>query len=130
MREVVSLEQQRFLSGLGKGISKTVPEIQLGRVATALAEVAVRLARNACLTFSNRLDRHLCFPEQVIESAARDRVAAAIDDGRRFDIIDRGNAPMDGFLDCLRKHGRFSFIAKYGDDCRCVENDCGSPFSS
>ena len=83
----------------GKGmtsISGTVSEIQLGRVAFALAEFAVRLARNAGLTFSNRLDRHLCFPEQVIESAASDQVPAAIDGGSRFDIIDRGNAPMDG----------------------------------
>jgi hypothetical protein len=72
-------------------------------MATSLAEVAVSLARNAGLSFSNWLDRHLSFSEQVIEASARDRVTAAIDDGCRFDIIDSGNVPMGGFLDCLRK---------------------------
>jgi hypothetical protein len=47
LREIVSLEQQRLVSRLGKGISETVSEIQLGRMATAVAEVAISLARGS-----------------------------------------------------------------------------------
>jgi len=81
-------------------------------VAAALAEVAIGLARNSCLSVGDWLDGHLRFLEQVIESAARVRVTAAIDDCRRFDIIDRVDAPMDGFSTVFANTGALTEVLR------------------
>ena len=63
MREIATLEQQRLPLCLGEGIGETVSEIQLCRVAAALAEVAIGLTRNSCLSLGDGLDGHLRFPK-------------------------------------------------------------------
>ncbi len=63
---------------------------------TAFAEIAVGLPRNSCLDLGHRLNGHSRLPQQFIIAAARHRIAAAVDDGGPFNVIDRRNTSMTG----------------------------------
>src|ERR1700739_1604294 len=109
MREVVSLEQQRFTLCLGQGVRETVSEVQLCRVATSFAKIVISLTRNSHLRFGDGLDDRFRLLDQVIESTARDRIPASIDDDRCFDVIYRRDTSMGGCLNRMRKRGRLRF---------------------
>ena len=47
MRKIIALEQNRFASRLGQGISEAVPEIQLRRVSASLAEITIGFVHSA-----------------------------------------------------------------------------------
>ena len=92
-------------------------------MSAALAEIAVGGPRDSRLAFSDGSMATSASLKQFIETAAGNRVAAAIDDRRGFDIIHRRNAAMGSVFDRLRKRRRFWFIAKNGNDRRkCQES--------
>ncbi len=56
LTETGAFEQQGFSCGFGKRVGKAVSEIELSRMSTAFAKVAVGIARYSGLTLGYRLD--------------------------------------------------------------------------
>jgi len=52
----------------------------------AAAIIAVRFTSETCLNFGDRLNSYLGIAQQVIESAAQDRIAAAVYNGASFNV--------------------------------------------
>ena len=129
MAKIISLEQERFALLFRQRISEAIPKIK-ARTMPAFAEIAIRLAGNFCLPVGHCLDDNLRFAEEVIEAAAGDGIAAAIDHNGSLNITNRRNATRLGPVHGLRHHWRLRFGPQNGDDGRRIEDHFGSPFSS
>ena len=130
MGEVISLEQQRFSGGLRKGVREAVPEVQAGLVAATLPEITVGVPGDPSLVVCHRLDLQLSSIDQLVETAAGDRVAARVDHHRGLQVVSGGDpsdlGPLDG-------HGHVTGIILGAEDCDesgRVDDQVGSPRSS
>ncbi len=85
--EVITFEQQRFTRNLGECVRETIPKVQLRRMSTAFAKIAVRVTRNARLSFRHRFYDQIRRSYEIIEAATCHRIPAPIDDFRGFDEI-------------------------------------------
>ena len=86
MPKVRALIKQGLARAAGQRIDKTVCEIQLRRVAAALAKIAIGLTRALGLFVGEGLDSDLGNLYQSIKIAAQDRIAAGINDQSGFQI--------------------------------------------
>ena len=85
--EMVAFEQQRFSCELGERIGKAIAEIQLGRMATGFAEIAIGVPCNSSLRFGHGLNADLRLFDQVVEAPAGDGITARVYDDRGFHEI-------------------------------------------
>ena len=130
MGEVGALEEERFGGRLGEGVGEAIAEVQGGGVAATFAKIAVGFASDACLGFGDRLNEEFGGADEVVEAAAGDRVAATVNYGGGFDVVDGGDAPGLGGGDGLGKRVRFGLIAEDGDEGGRVDDHRGKPLSS
>src|ERR1700722_10813925 len=99
-------------------------------MAAGLTEVAVGLSGDASLCFADRLNRYLRCIDQFVETAAGNRIFAAIDHRCSLYIAYGRDASLDCALNYFGELGRFRFQTKNCDHGRCIENHFGRPFSS
>ena len=125
VRKMFPLVEQGFSFRLRQRIRETVAKIQPCRMSAAFAEITVGRACGSRLTFSNGFNGDFRLPQQFVETAAGDRIAAAIDNRSRFEVGDRRDSPVGSVLDCFCKCSRFGFIPKDGNHRRGVKNHRG-----
>ena len=128
--EIITFEQEGFFRRLCQRVCEAVSEIQPRGVSAPFAEIAVGFTGNPRLEFRYGVDSKMCLAEKIVESAARDRISAPIDNHSRFHEIHCRNAAAARAGYCLRARKRFRLIAKYGDDCGRIDDHRGKPFSS
>jgi len=130
----LAFEQQGLCFGFRQRIGEAISKIQFGEMAAGFAEITISLACYASLRFRDRFDRDLRCLDQFIETAAGDRIFAAINYRSSFHLTYGRNARLRrtfrSALDDSGELGRFLFKAENGDQGRSVENHFGSPFSS
>jgi hypothetical protein len=68
MSTAIPFEEQWLSHAFRQPIGETVPEVELRRVATALAKIAVSLACGTRRYLGARLDHTLCLADQVSEA--------------------------------------------------------------
>jgi hypothetical protein len=72
--QAVALDQQRLCGRVAESTGKAVAEIELRRVAAALAEIALGLARDPRLFSRARRDSDAGLRQQLFEGQAGDRI--------------------------------------------------------
>ncbi len=85
--EIVPFEQQRLTCRTRQGISKAIAEIQPRRVAAAPAKVAIVFAGDPCLDLGYDFDDQLRLLDEVVKTAAGDRITASVYDDCSFEKI-------------------------------------------
>ena len=126
----MAVEQQRLAFRFRQCVGEAISKIQFGGMPAGFAEVAIGLARDASLRFGDRLNRDLRRFDQFIETAAGDRILAAIDHRPGFYVADGRDTTVRCLLNDLGELGRLRFGAENGDQSGGVENQLGKPFSS
>jgi len=99
-------------------------------MAAASSKISVGVSCNMCLTFSDRLDRNVCFFYEFIKLPDRNWIAARIDDNSGLNKADSAYAPVYRVCDHVSIGRRIWFITKYGNDRGGIDNHFGSPRSS
>lgn len=84
--KIVSLEQQRLSGIASERIGEAVAKIQLGRMPTALAEIAISFAGDFGLSFRDRGYDYFGVEDQFVQMSAENRIAHAVDHYRSFEI--------------------------------------------
>src|SRR5574341_704361 len=87
--EIPTLEEQRLSCNLCERVGEAVAEIQFRRVSTASAEITVVVTRDPRLRLGDRVNGNLCFLQQIVNAAAGNGIAAAIDDPCSLHETDR-----------------------------------------
>ncbi len=128
--KVAADEEEGLSDRLRQGIGEAIAEVELGRVAAPLAEVAVCVPANARLLGGDRLDTDPRDSDQFVEASARDGIPARVDDDRCLEEGPRGDASHVRLLDCCCHGGRFGLCPQDRQDRRGVDDHRGSPRSS
>ncbi len=79
MDEVISFEQQVFISGSGQGVGETVTEVELRGMAAPAPKIPVRLTGDQRLFVCDRLTGKARAGNQVAPKPGCNRVTPAID---------------------------------------------------
>src|SRR5216683_2654906 len=99
-------------------------------MSTTFTEITVGLARNSCLSLTDRFDNNARFFYKIIEAPAGNRIAASIDHERGFNEVGGGHASCRISLDRESAIFRLRFVAKDCDKRRRIDDHRGSPRSS
>ena len=130
MSETITLEQERLAHRARQGIGEAVAKVQTRGVPATASKIPVYVACNSCPNLGTRLDDELSFPDEIVKTAAGDRIAAAVDDDCGFEEIGcRDMPPRCGFdRRCVVR--RLRLVAKDRDQRGRVDDHLGKPRSS
>src|SRR5438045_3276076 len=101
VHEIVAFEQKGLARRARQGVSEAIAEIQPRWVAAAPAKVAICLTGDPRLNFGNSFDDQLRLLDEIVKTAAGDRITAAVDDDCSFDEAGGRDAATGSRLDGL-----------------------------
>jgi hypothetical protein len=87
LREIVALEQERLAARAGEPIGEAIAEVEPGRMAAPLAEIAIGCVGDLGLLGGDRFDDDSGLGNGFVEAPAGDRAPRAIDDDGGFEIV-------------------------------------------
>ena len=128
LREIATLEQQRFVLRARERVRETVPEVQRRRM-IALAVTAPCLAGNVELVCGDRHRRNVGAGEECIERIASGPPTAAFHNHGRFQYVRYGHATGRGG-DQRLKPGSIFLLEEHCEQRGRVHDHLGSPRSS
>src|SRR5262245_10879763 len=128
--EISAFEQQRFTGFFCKRVRKAVAEIQFCRMPTTLSEISIGASCNLRLSFRDRLDRDVCFLDEIVKPPRGYGIAACIDHNGGFNVINRTNTADRRIGNRSHTGHCFRLISEDGDDRGRIDNHFGSPRSS
>ena len=130
MAKIRALVEQRLALLPGQGITETIAKIELCRVATALAEIAIGRPGDTRLGLGYRFDDDAAFLDKQFEMGPRPCVSTSINNDTRFEIA-CGRQKADGsFSDNFGNRRGFGFVVENGNKGRSIDNHFGNPNSS
>ncbi len=130
MAEVIPLEEERLASIFCKSIGKAITEIELCRMSTTTAKIAVGLARKLRLLRGDSFNLHSCFAKQLVKTPASNWIAAAIDQRCSLHKISGRKTSDVGLGNCISKDCCIGFATQNRNQRGRVEDHRGRPFSS
>ena len=113
--EVATFEEQRLSEVFGQSVGEAIGEVEPGGVAAAFTKVTIRLACDVSLAFGDGFDGYFALTNQIVEFAADDGVADAVDHHSGFNVIRRRDAAV-ALCDGASELGSVGLTAKDGDD--------------
>jgi len=96
----------------------------------ASTEIPVGFACDPCLSLGNWLDDKLGFFDDIVKTAAGDRIAAPVNNNCRLHEIDRSDAAVRCGFNRSRTAHRFRLVAKDRDQRGTIGGHRGNPRSS
>jgi hypothetical protein len=93
--EIGTFEQQGFAPCSREGIGETIPEIYSRSVPAAPAEIPIGFARDPRLRLGNGLDDQLRLADEIVKTAADDRITASVKNYGSFEEISRRDERSD-----------------------------------
>ena len=96
----------------------------------ASAEIPKGFARDPRLHLGNGLDDQLRLADEIVKTAADDRIMASVNNYRSFEEISRRDAAVRGGFDRPRTGRRFRLVAEDRDQRGSVDDYRGKPRSS
>src|ERR1700679_2252078 len=117
MPEVIALPKHRFALVAGQGVAEAIPEVEVGRMAAALAVIAISLSRNLRLFSGYGFNPDVETFNQFIQLPTELRVFPPIHHYGSLQVVRGRDSSGFSGIQRLRKAGPFRLPLENCDQC-------------